>query len=266
MKRKDETPNSYDCNLHMWYDYNAFRGDSDRYTGHINDSPFDHTYRNETLMEENGMMKGTWISDALSGRKVKREEVNDPDHMVDGPNMDYYISMNILNGDGVNETNPAARNKTLYYNQYELDDIAAYETAGGNAKIPLNIRVRSSCKIKDITVHKNTVTGPELVSYSINSDVGLTGLSASGTRGRTLTLTPDNVMDETGTYPELKTDPGKVPIYTYEGQIFDVTIDNYRSKRNAKFFVVLTVEAPDGSEKKVSDEITIVKRDFFMLD
>ncbi len=267
MKRKDETPNSYDCNLHMWYDYNAFRGDADRYTGHINDSPFDHTYRNETLMEENGMMKGTWISDALAGRKIKREEENDIKHMVDGPKTDYYISMNVLNGDGVNETNPAARNKTLYYNQYEEDDIKAYETNNSIAKIPLNIRVRSSCKIKEIKVYMNSLTGPVLVSYNINDDVGLTELSASGSPGgKTLTLTPDNVMDESGVYPELKTDPGKIPIYTYEGQIFDVTSDNYMNKRNAKFIIELAAEAPDGSIKKVTDEITIVKRDFFNLN
>ena len=183
MKRKDETPNSYDCNMHMWYDYNAFRGDSDRYTAHTGDSPFNHTYKNETLMEENAMMKGTWIKDALAGREIKREETDDT-HVVEKAKKDYYISMNILNGDGVNKNGlPGSNNKTLYYNQYEKDDIQAYETANGKARITIIIRIKSSCKLLNIKVYDGS-TGSVIATYPLNIEVtNENEINSSGGRG-----------------------------------------------------------------------------------
>lgn len=270
MKRKDETPHAYDCNMHMWYDYNAFRGYDDRYIAHTGDSPFDNTYKNESLMEENGMMKGSWISDALEGRDIKREKT-DKFHVVEKTKKDYYISMNILNGDAVNEANPASKNKTLYYNQYEQDDIERYEknedpkepNPDHNARIPINIRIKSTGKIKSITVYNST--GTVIASYDIDSDVDDKKITCTGSGGKKLELEPKNTLDITG-YPEERTSGDSTPIYTYEGTIHDVMRNHYLGKRNTKITVELSAEAPDKTTKKIRDEITIVKRDFFMLD
>jgi hypothetical protein len=264
MKRKDETPNSYDCNMHMWYDYNAFRGDSDRYTAHTGDSPFNHTYKNETLMEENAMMKGTWIKDALAGREIKREETDDT-HVVEKAKKDYYISMNILNGDGVNKNGlPGSNNKTLYYNQYEKDDIQSYETANGKARIPINIRIKSSCKLLNIKVYDGS-TGSVIATYPLNIEVtNENEINSSGGRGLKLTR-PASSLDDSGK-PKDKTSGDGTMIHTFEGSIYDVMSSYYLNKRNEKIIVELNAEAPDGSTKSIQDTITIVKRDFFMLD
>ena len=268
MKRKDETVNSYDCNMHMWYDYNAFRSDSDRYTAHINDSPFNHTYRNETLMEENGMMKGSWIKDALSGRKVKREE-EDPKHVIDKAKKDYYISMNILNGDGVNKkASPGNNNKTLYYNQYETKDIQDYESDNHEAKIPIKIRLKSSCKLLNIKVYDEVVSsGSIIVEYPLNIEVtNEKKILSHGTLGREIELfRPEDSLDATGN-PKDKTSGDGTVIHTFECSILDIMSSYYLPKRNKKIIVELNVEAPDGSTKSIQDSITIVRRDFFMLD
>ncbi len=259
MKRKDETPNSYDCNMHMWYDYNAFRSDSDRYTAHINDSPFAHTYKNETLMEENGMLKGTWVKDALEGRKVKRE-IDDPTHVVEKAKKDYYLSMNILNGDGVNKKN---NNKVLYYNIYEEDKIKSVEASTNKAYIPINIRLKTSCELESVQVMD--ASGSVIATYQFNKVITNEN-SLSGTGGRGLELTrPASSLDEHGN-PKEKTSGDGTPIHTFEGSIFDVMSDNYLGKRNYKVIVQINVKAPDGSTKSIQDSVTIVKRDFFMLD
>ena len=263
MHRKTEG-NIYDCNMHMWYDYwqQAESAGMQKYTT-VKSPPFGKTYRNESLMEENGFFKGGWIKNALSGRTIKREET-DTNHIVNRTKKNYYISMNILNGDGVNNTNPAARNKTLYYNQYEKDDIQTYESANNKSKIPAKIRIRSSCKLLGIKVYNSS--GTVIASYDLNTDAANTPITVTGSTGRTLTLTPKNTMDETG-HPELRTaEPDRTPIYSYEGSIYDLMSTYYLGNRNTKFKVEFSAEAPDGSTKTISDEITVVKRDFFMLD
>ncbi len=266
MHRKTEG-NNYDCNLHMWYDYYDFRSNDEKYTT-VKQPPFGQTYKNQSLMEENGFFKGNWIKNALSGREIKREET-DINHIVNRAQKNYYISMNILNGDGVNksnEANPATKNKVLYYNQYEKDDITAYEAANpSKSKIPINIRIRTSCKLVGVKVYNGA--GGVISSYEINSDVSNANITKTGSGGKSLTLTAKNTLDATG-FPELRTaEPDRTPIYTYEGSIYDITWNKYSGKRNAKFTVEFTALLPDGTTTKtISDEITVVRRDFFMLD
>ena len=256
----------YDCNMHMWYDYYAQAGAAGmkEYTT-VKQPPFGTTYRNESLMEENGFFKSNWIKNALENRVIRREKT-DANHIVNRTKKKYYISMNILNGDGVNNTNPAARNKVLYYNQYEKDDIVAYEAANTTiSRIPINIRLKTSCKLLRVRVINDA--GTVIANYDINSNPGNTTITSSS-GGKTLELKPVHELDSTN-FPKQRIDgdPDNTPIYSYEGQIFNVTNTYYLNKRNAKFRVEFTALLPDNkTEKTIDDEITIVKRDFFMLD
>ncbi|MBR4574101.1 MAG: hypothetical protein IKO16_04260 [Lachnospiraceae bacterium] len=274
-------------NLHLRYDY--FKWGPYRARDGVNGGT---GFRNQTLESENELFKGnsSLIKRAVSGRPVKRE-TDDPNHIEEKTKKDYYISMNILNGDGANVKNPTVidsknidYNKTLYFNEYELDipnGIIAKENASGTPKksvIPINIRLKSSCKIKEITVTDNH--GDLDLLYSFESDVGNDKMSFETTgydqsHGRsvnklTLTRTPGSYdttngmpVDKDGNYDT--TGQGNLK-YSFDGQILDVLSDYYKTHRNTKITVEMSAYAPDGSIKKVKDTITIVKRDFFMLD
>ncbi len=262
-------------NMHMWYDYNYFRNDKTRITATTNDNFMVGTvYRNSVFVQENEMFKTdteNWIFKSIDGRQFAREE-SDSSHVENYSKKDYTISMNILNGDGVNESPTAiSKNKTLYYNEYELNKILLDESSANKAKIPIKLRLKSSCTMNYVSVHVGGKTGPVMVRYKFGAgDNGMEpedeDITVTGSPGnRSLILTAKNTIDGTG-YPETRT-PGGEPIYTYEGAIYDVLADpNYKNKRNAKFTVELNVKLPDGSSKSVFDDITIVKRDFFQLD
>ena len=263
-----QTNNYYDCNMHMWYDYFQFRGDNDKYYT-SKQAPFGKTYRNQSLMEENGFFKGGWIKNALSGRTIKREET-DINHIVNKTKKEYYLSMNILNGDGVNKKGVSAdpklknKNKTLYYNQYEEERIIASENETGKAYIPISIRIKSSCDLKEIKLigPKGSVTYPLNVKLEKQSEI-----TSSGGKGLVLKRQAGSVGADG--LPTEKTPTDFAPIHSFEGKIYDVMYNEnwYKGRRNTKIKVELTVTLPDNkTEKTISDEITIVKRDFFMLD
>ena len=256
--------NNYDCNLHMWYDYYdmANLAGIDKYTT-VKQPPFGETFKNQSLMEENGFFKGSWIKNALAGREIKREET-DKNHIVNTSEKDYYLSMNITNGDGFNKkSNSGQNNKTLYYNQYEVKKNESGVITEYPA-IPLHIKVRSTCPIVSISMKKASATD-NLVSYDFDKyDVKKGEKIISGTsRYGTIKLSSEGVN---GAYTS-KTDAG-TPIYTFTGTIPNdvVALSEFYNNRNVKLKVIMTVILPDDTEKSVEDTITIVKRDFFMLD
>ncbi len=272
-------------NLHLRYDY--FTWGAYRAKDGVNGGT---GYRNQSLEMENELFKGNsnLIKKAVDGRTVKRE-TDDPKHQKENTKKDYYISMNILNGDGANVKNPKKvdknvdYNKTLYFNQYELDGengiIKTEQKSGtpGKAVIPISFRLKSSCKIKEINVYDKT--GKLDLNYKFDADVGkdVKKLETTGTdkkHGKTINkLTLERTtgsfdstgmpVKEDGTYD--KTGHGEL-IYSFDGKINDVLCGYYKDRRNTKVTVELVVYAPDNSERKVTDTITIVKRDFFMLD
>ncbi len=263
-------------NLHLMFDYFTW-GSYKALNGVSGNS----NHINQTLVQENALFKSTYIKEAVDNRPVKREITSEERRI--STKKDYFISMNILNGDGVNK-NLATKNKTLYYNQYELggdDGIIATEARSGTPKIafiPIKIRIKSSCRINNIKVLNEA--GTVIADYRLNADLGNTvkRIEATNSAGRTLTLerTAGTYNSTTGLPVGTDGNPDVTgmgePKYTFDGKIYDVTADRYQNKRNAKFKVVLSVEAPGGDpddatdDKTISDEITFVKRDFFMLD
>ncbi len=262
--------NGNNANLHMYYDYitwGSYR------PGNVPNG--NQSYKNQALEAENALFKGdsALIKQAVSGREVKREK-DDPKHVYGTTQKDYYISMNIVNGDGVNKSAlPGSNNKTLYYNQYEYENnkVANWESSNGRAYIPIDIVIRSSCKLKSIVLYANSKSTTPLVTYSFGSGgtaVGKEKITATGTGtygGRTIELKPDNELDAHGK-PTLVTTNDHTPVYTYKATINDTLSGLYINKRNARFVVQLNAIVPDKSTKSIEDTITFVKRDFFMLD
>ena len=263
MHRKTEG-DIYDCNMHMWYDYGA---DAKSYGGKVymtvQSPPFGKTYKNQSLMGENGFFKDTWIKDALSGRVIKREET-DINHIIYNSEVDYYFSMNIINGDGFNKKSaPGQNNKVLYYNQYEVKKNDSGEVVE-YPDIPLQIKIKSTCPIVSIAMKKDGAPNT-LISYSFNNyDVTKAKKNISGTSGsKTLELTSEK---NDGAY--ISKTASDTPIYSFEGVISsnDVALSEFYKNRNTKLKVIMTVILPNDTEKSVEDTITIVKLDFFMLD
>ena len=253
--------------LHLWFDYYEWPYMWWGKVRMIKEISGSTSYENQTIAQENDIFKSTWIKQAVSKRKFKREE-NDETHTADRIKKDYYISMNILNGDGVNaKAAPGSNNKTIYYNQYELDDIRSAENpeASKDAVIPIKIRLKSSCELRSVKVMN--ATGTVLAEYQLNFDPnGVDTKTVTGSKGRTLELDrPPDSLNEDGTTKET-TSSDHTPIHTFEGEIYDITHSYYEDKRNFKVIVELEALAPGDNIKRITDEVTIVRRDFFMLD
>ena len=99
-----------------------------------------------------------------------------------------------------------------------------------------------------------------------------TVIECTGSNGKKLELKRvEGTYDTTNGVPKLSDgSDDKTPLgaykYTYEGMVYDVTSDHYLGKRNEKITVKMTVAGPDGEDKVIDDIVTIVRRDFFMLD
>ena len=279
MKRKQEIP--YDSNLHLWYDYYQFRDDSQRYKGLGTDTGEDfgavYQYENECLVQENELFKtanNNFIKNVLDKRKLRRED-EDFRHVDKKDLKDYYISMNVLNGDGFNKASTVGKNnKTIYYNEYEIKRDSEGNITG-YPNIPLSIRLKSTCPIVSISVvNLSAIPNKEIANYSYNKyDVENGKDEIKGT----CTDRTDLVL--TSTYNGIKSDGSSkaittknTPIYEFTGEIpADVVKDSkYYENRNTKLKVVMTVMLKDDKDpptyKTVEDNITIVRRDFFMLN
>lgn len=246
--------NGNSANLHMWYDYVAW---GSYRPGNIPNG--DQTYKNESLSIENGMLKSGLLRDALSGRKVKRENEG-KSNIIENVKKSYYMSMNIVNGDSVTPelaTGGAKdfnRNKTIYINRYELD---------GMTTLPINIEIVTSHPIKSISVSKADRTGNkkgDIATYSSASGV----LKGGGTLN-TVTLT-----DETDKH-EGYDSSGKPKNYDSEKDYYKYYMSgeiklnkaNFSTKANNTILIeVWNTVSPDPAK----DLITIVTRDFFGLN
>jgi len=263
---------SYYANLHMWYDYNAFRGDAEKIKALGTDTSEDfgvvYTYENECLVQENHLFKTAnqnFIKSVLDEREVKREEEDDR-HVDERDVIDYYISMNIINGDGFNKkSTPGQNNKTLYYNQYEVKRDPDTGAITEYPPIPLRIKVRSTCPIVRISVKTETPAGT-LIDFPLNYDVSQKKekvICSSGSYSLELFSDTDDGHASKNTDP-----PYNTPIYTFIGEVPKevVALTHFYEKRNVKLKVEMTAKLPNDTELSWDDTITIVRRDFFMLD
>lgn len=276
--RTNQVDGYYDKgDLHLWFDYQVYGN----YRS-INTPPPGGKFLNQAIEGENGLFKDGLINSALTQRKYVRETY-DEDHIRETVRKQYFIAMNVLNGDGVNRSPGAGANKTLYFNGYEKDKITAQKGNADETYIPIKIRIKSTCKLNTIRVLGES--GTELAKYNINSDVSNNLISCTGTGGsvnigghtvninaRTLKLDPKNNIDPNTHQPTLLTDPDHVPIYQYEGYIQAELSDLYLISKNTKFIIEMSSEKPGGNESDPSDDavatdtITVVRRDFFKLN
>ena len=265
------TLDNYDKNgsvkgtLHLWFDY--YQWGPYRAVDGINGGT-GSWYRNQILEGENGLLKSDaqLIRMAVDGRNCKRDEV-DPTHKTESIEKDYYISMNVLNGDGFNKSGSTGKNKTIYFNEYEVERDLTDGHITAYPDIPLTVRLKSTCPIVSISVTKEGVATP-FVSYSFNNyDVanGKKEITGTASGGKTVTLKSD--PDPNNGAAKEKTDLN-TPIYSFAGNIPGSVVKDsqFYKNRNTKLNVVMTVILPDGNNKTVEDTITIVRRDFFMLN
>lgn len=251
----------YDCNMHMWYDYfeQAAAAGMQKYTT-SQQAPFGETYKNQSLMGENGFYKDSWIKNALTGRDIKREKT-DKNHIAsDEKNVTkkaYYLSMNIINGDSVTSelidtTDSTNKNKTIYLNKYEIEKMN-----DTSKPLPLDIEIVTSHKISNISlIWKNNKTSEKTTvkTYSNSSGVGEGGGSLGDlelTEDKTDYVDGNAPFDTANNYYKYKlTGTVKIPK------------DCYKSGANN----TVIVEATNEVGKSQVDMITIVTRDFFGLN
>ena len=275
-------------NLHLWYDmHEGWLGNDFKFRA-TNGVEGGSKFYNQAIESENGLFKGDLINSTISGRKFEREK-DDPEHIVERAKEDYYISMNILNGDGVNEK-AEKKNKTLYYNEYEKSSAEAKQNNANTTYIPIKIRIKSSDRLNSIKLYQSvkgeggTMNNKLLATYELNTNVSDAAITSTGSvttyfsgkaphaKARTLKLTPNNELDPSSNLPKLLTSSSKKPIYTYEGEIHAELSEIYLASHNTKFVVELSAEKPYGNtadpsdDVKIADEIMIVRRDFFALD
>lgn len=228
------------------------------------------TYRNQSMVEENAPFKGSSLKDAVGARKTKRED--DPTRTVATETVGkayYCLSMNILNGDGVNKTTTSTnKNKVLYINSYELD-------ANKPDYVPVKFRVRTSSELLRLELYKrvgNTDTLLETYNCSSTNDLTTNDVSkkltfTGGANGVSLTRIRDDNEDGT---PKAYTGPINEHnyVYAFEGEIEQDLIYNYYKKGSNNKFVLKAVIKPVPTKPEVvaEDTITIAVRDFFELN
>jgi len=162
-----------------------------------------------------------------------------------------FLTMNIVNGDSVTPKSAddwTKNNKTIYVNKYELDKMN--ETSDG---IDLAIEIETSHKIKSINVEKKD--GTAIASYAVSAGL----LGAGSFDGLT--------VEDTTTYGEDSKPIGhneEKGYYKYKMKIPKLRILKKWFDRGSNNSIVIRVENEYGITS--TDMITIVTRDFFMLN
>lgn len=214
-------------------------------------------YRNQLCyMEDHTLLAygSGWASDLAAINSVTNHT---PHYTEDGTtNKSYFLSMNIVNGDsmtkeaGTDDVNDFNRNKTLYINKYEINEMPESFT------LPLQIKIVTSHPIKSVKVTKVKRTGApiqEIDTYSTSSGV----LEGGGKLGAL------ELKDET------KYTDGKAP-YISEKDYYKYTLSG-EVKLEKKWFKTgsnntIMIETTNEVGKRAKDIITIVTRDFFGLN
>lgn len=168
-----------------------------------------------------------------------------------------YLTMNIVNGDSVTSKlgtpGDINKNKTIYVNKYELKNLS---------ELPLDIEVETTHKIKKITVKKD---GAVIGTYK--TPAGSDGILNGGGFLGAIKLIDDTTYGADGKAPYIS---GK-DYYMYslscsndesEGASIKIPKSYFENGSNNTIYVEVTNEVG----KTVSDKITIVTRDFFMLN
>ena len=213
-------------------------------------------YRNQMIFKEtwNMFMSNGGAKDLFS---IMSKITPTPHYVTDGETKrSYFLSMNIVNGDsmtkeaGTDDVNDFNRNKTLYINKYEINEMPESFT------LPLQIKIVTSHPIKSVKVTKVKRTGApiqEINTYSTSS-----GVLKGGGKLETLEL-----KDET------KYTDGKAP-YISEKDYYKYTLSG-EVKLEKKWFKTgsnntIMIETTNEVGKSAKDIITIVTRDFFGLN
>lgn len=214
-------------------------------------------YKNQILVQENEEYKNnnSYIKNAIQNRSYKREE-NEEERRVEKDGVQSLLSVNVTNGDGVNNQ---SSNKVLYINEYEKPN---------TPDLPIKFKIRTSANIDNIKLVKN---GTTIVTYkkAASNDVkdetkpDLT-FTSSSSGGRSSSITVKNITDGVERVPG--TDDQYV--YVLEGTIPKAILESDLNDVKTEFEVVATLKRKDTSTKTLvdSDTISVVIRDFFKLN
>ena len=270
--------NSNGKHIHLYYDYYD-KGYNGRYRALTTAEP--GTYKNQSMEKENDLFKGKLIENAIEGRPNDSEHrrENDVERTVDSDEetqINYYVSMNIINGDGFNKdkSGTTENNKVLYYNSYEV-------TASNKPNIPIDFIVKTSAPISKIELlqkdNRNPTAPPtqkvlytalasnDLTTTDVSKKMNFTGGAAG------LSLTRDRSGDNPTTHkPTLFTGPeaNHTYVYTFTGKITsnDLKFDYYKKGSNNTFYLKVYIKPTDDTEVSAQDAITIAVRDFYELN
>ena len=214
--------------------------------------PAEKNYKNQSLGYENQLFstKGL-VKNAISNRK-EREDI--AEHIYVKRNPKYYkISMNILNGDGVNKTG-AHGNKIIYINEYELND---------KDGLPIRFRIETTENIEKIELLKGD--GVTNISTYMPYDSSVSNSDPYVIKKGSESFTIDNITKTGDKFPE-DSSTG-VPLYTYEGKIDKAILkDWYSTGVNNSFKFRVTIEPLPEQIRTATDTITVVVRTFYNLN
>lgn len=180
-----------------------------------------------------------------------------------------YMTMNIYNGDGVNKK--IGGNKVIYFNDYEVlqDKID---------KIDIDFEIRTTHPIEGMELyiepgHKTIAnytftttnsdalgnTAPTELQYVIKDKDG----NKLGTGKGKLTKTVAGAGESN---PDKKVVDD--PVWKYSGQVEELTKEYFKSSRNTnvRLRVYSNLDVAGGKKLESVDSITLVRRDFFMLN
>ncbi len=286
----DEWVTDQGWRLPMYYHYYAWAG-----LRVLTEPGKNTTYKNQSFAESNGRYKGDYLKNAIKERTVKREYTDDS-HIAERKETvlrHFYLSLNIVNGDGVNKKNKD--NKVMYINDYEVD---------GRTDLPINFKVRTSEPIAKIELFKDSASDENCIAlYTGASTNDIEALNADLTfnksgGGSPIILYNETVYENTGDADPKPAEEGDhhLHIYTYgiktetitgelesdgsykrkiqkddRGEalitsIPDQITTDMLEKVNTKFILRVSIETPTGEYKSVDDKIYVVKRGFFALD
>ena len=243
--------------------YYGWTGDDGGYLENYNRSNGSiGSYKNQMFFKETFyLFQYTTSSWGMGGAKdlfsIMSEVKDHPTHYVPGGEKKkaYYLTMNIYNGDSVTPERKGAegdkyKNKTLYINKYEIDKMAS------SYKLPIRIRVVTSHPIKSVIVKKKD--GTPIYTYSKAAGV----LKGGGQLGD-LDVADDTEYDANGKPPHI-TDKD-YDKYSLSAEI-GLEKSYFSSRTNNTIIVEAVIEPAPGEVRKMDDKITIVTRDFFMLN
>ena len=264
------------CLIYWWFHSKATDGSTshipvyfhyDKYAWHggvysvFDGDPPQSTYKNQSFSYENQIYRDNFkaLQEALDGREVKREETDDTHTEQGGSGSDkpYYIAINIVNGDSVSKNKT---NKNIFINDYEFDE-TDYEN-----QIPISFKLKSSENITKLVLYVDdtpkrtyTVTSGEITDDKITCSDGLTLLADKDE--------VNNINTDTATVGE-GSKAKNITTYAFKAEIpkEQLDVNDYKGKVNTKYRLELVVEPVPGTERSVSDNLTVVIREMFELD